>query len=200
MPSFASAAIFILIYLVTITVHEFSHGCVAYFFGDRTAKERGRLSLNPFRHVDPLWTLLLPMVLLAVGLPAIGMARPVPVNFSRLRSPKSDMIWVALAGPFANIILAFLLAVAYRQIGSEIFLMGVYFNLGLAIFNLVPIPPLDGSRVLMGLLPVTWAYGYAKMEKFGFLVILLLVWMRVIWHVVVPGINFFCHLWRLPAL
>lgn len=200
MSSIVSIISLILIYLLTITLHETSHGWIAYLLGDSTAKERGRLTLNPFRHIDLLWTLILPMLLMAVGLPAIGMARPVPIDFTRLRHPRRDMIWVALAGPFSNILLAFLLSVLYHLARSNIALIGVYFNLGLAVFNLLPIPPLDGSRIVTGLLPAPWAYEYVKIEKFGFLAIILLVWLGVVWHVVVPGINFFCHLWKLPTV
>lgn len=200
MPPFYFLAVFIPVFLAAITLHEFSHGLVAYWLGDPTARERGRLTLNPLRHMDPLWTLALPLVLMATGLPAIGMAKPVPVDFSRLRHPKSGMIWVALAGPLANILLAFALTALYHRTGWNILLYAVYFNLGLATFNMLPVPPLDGSRILTGLLPLNLAYEYVKMEKFGFLITLLLVWFGIIWQIVVPGINFFCRLWNLPPL
>ncbi len=200
MPSFYFLAVFIPVFLAAITIHEFSHGMVAYWLGDSTARERGRLTLNPFRHIDPLWTLVLPVLLVAAGLPAIGMARPVPVDFSRLRHPKSDMIWVALAGPLANILLAFAITALYRRTGCQILLYAVYFNLGLATFNLLPVPPLDGSRVLTGLLPLNLAYEYVKIEKFGFLITLVLLWFGIIWRFVVPGINFFCKWWHIPLL
>lgn len=200
MPSFYFLAVFIPIFIAAITLHEFSHGMVAYWLGDSTARERGRLTLNPLRHIDPLWTLVLPLLLITAGLPAIGMARPVPVDFSRLRHPRSGMIWVALAGPLANILLAFVFTLIYRQMGWGILLYAVYFNLGLAAFNLLPVPPLDGSRILTGLLPLKLAYEYAKIEKFGFLITLVLVWFGIVWRLVVPGINFFCQWWNLPVL
>lgn len=200
MPSFYFLAVFIPVFLAAITLHEFSHGMVAYWLGDPTARERGRLTLNPLRHMDPLWTLVLPLLLMTAGLPAIGMARPVPVDFSRLRHPRTGMIWVALAGPLANILLAFVFTLFYRQTGWGILLYAVYFNLGLAVFNLLPVPPLDGSRILTGLLPLKLAYEYAKIEKFGFLITLVLVWFGIVWRLVVPGINFFCQWWNLPVL
>jgi Zn-dependent protease len=200
MESWFVTGFLVLIFLATVTFHEFSHGLAAYFLGDPTAKERGRLTLNPFRHIDLWWTLVLPFALLAAGLPAIGMAKPVPVDFGRLRRPKRDMIWVALAGPGANLLLASLLAAWFHQTGWPFLLLAVYFNAGLAVFNLIPIPPLDGSKILIGLLPGRWAYEFARLEKFGFLVIIVLVWTRILWHAVVPGVNLFCRLWQVPGI
>lgn len=200
MESWLFTGFLIAIFLATVTFHEFSHGLAAYFLGDPTAKERGRLTLNPFRHIDLWWTVVLPFILMAAGLPAIGMAKPVPVDFARLRRPKRDMIWVALAGPGANLLLASLLAAAFHHTGWPVLLLAVYFNAGLAVFNLIPIPPLDGSKVLMGLLPASWAYEFARLEKYGFLVIIVLVWTRILWHAVVPGVNLFCRLWHLPGI
>ncbi len=198
--SIVASVTLLAIFLATITIHEFSHGLVAYFFGDMTAKNMGRLTLNPLRHIDFLWTILLPLVLVTVGLPAIGMARPVPVNFANLRHPKRDMIWVAVAGPIANFLLASLMAALYHKVHWDVLLLGVYFNLGLAMFNILPIPPLDGSRILTGLLPMNWAYEYVKLEKFGFVVILILVWLRLPLRVIVPALNFFCQLLQVPPV
>src|SRR3989338_128615 len=132
------------ILLMTVTVHEVAHGAVAFIRGDHTAKQMGRLTLNPFRHIDLFWTVLFPLMLFisTAGRFVIGMAKPVPVNFSNLYHPKRDMIWVALAGPAANIVFAQLLLLALRLTGYPLFLVGIYFNLGLAVFNLIPIPPL----------------------------------------------------------
>src|SRR3989338_7018291 len=143
-------AIWLAIFLMSVTVHEVSHGAVAYLRGDQTAKEVGRLTLNPFKHVDLVWTILLPLTLFiaTAGRFMMGMAKPVPVNFSRLYRPKQDMIWVALAGPAANIIFAELLFWVAQITNLPLLLLGVYFNLGLAVFNLIPVPPLDGSRIL----------------------------------------------------
>lgn len=200
MDRFYFLAVFIPLFLVAVTIHEFSHGLVAYFLGDPTARERGRLTLNPLKHLDPLWTVALPILLVTAGLPAIGVAKPVPVDFSRLRRPRSGMIWVALAGPLANILLAFCLTLFYSRAGWDILLYAVYFNLGLAAFNLIPVPPLDGSRILTGLLPLNLAREYVKIEKFGFLITVALVWFGVVLRIVVPGINFFCNWWRIPLL
>ncbi|MBI4971998.1 MAG: site-2 protease family protein, partial [Candidatus Omnitrophica bacterium] len=139
-------ALFIFIFLMTVVLHELAHGLVAYALGDRTAAKMGRLTLNPLKHIDPLWTVLLPLLLYLLGLPIIGMAKPVPVNFLNLKNPKRDMIWVAAAGPITNLLLASVLVLFYKMSGTtEFILYCVYFNLGLAMFNLLPIPPLDGS-------------------------------------------------------
>lgn len=200
MSELAFVILLITLLLITVTLHEFCHGAVAYLLGDSTARRLGRLTLNPLRHIDPLWTVLLPVTLFLMGLPAIGMARPVPVNFAALRHPRRDMIWVALAGPAANILFAYVMFFLYRWSGWGFLLMAVYLNLGLAVFNMLPIPPLDGSRVLMGLLPKGWAAGYARAERFGFLLVLILVWLQVFWRLVIPGINFFCRWWGIPPL
>lgn len=195
-----SILIFIFIFLATVTLHELSHGAVAYALGDQTAKRMGRLTLNPLKHIDPLWTLVLPMTLIFLGLPAIGMAKPVPVNFLALRHPKQDMIWVAVAGPLANLVLASALVLIYKITGNIVFLYCIYFNLGLAIFNLLPIPPLDGSRVLTGLLPARWGYYFWRMEYLGFILVLFLVWMGWLTSLVIPGINFFCDFFEVPKI
>ena len=183
--------VFITLFLFTITFHEFSHGWVAHRFGDTTARDVGRLTLNPFRHIDPLWTVALPLVLVFLGMPAIGMAKPVPVNFMNLRHPKRDMIYVAVAGPIANLLFAIFLANLYRWSSWNVWLYAVYFNLGLAVFNMIPIPPLDGSRVLAGILPSGWATWYRRLEPFGFVILITLVWfglllqqqrLNVFWH------------------
>lgn len=196
-----SIALFIFIFLMTVTLHELSHGVVAYAFGDRTAKDMGRLTLNPLKHIDPLWTVLLPMVLLFLGLPAIGMAKPVPVNFQNLRNPKQDMIWVAAAGPVANIFLASLLVFFYKLSGGYVILLYcVYFNLGLAIFNLLPIPPLDGSRILVGLLPPELGILVWRMEIYGFVLVLVLFYLGWLTNLIIPAINFFCQIYNIPVL
>jgi Zn-dependent protease len=192
----------IAIFLVSLMTHEVCHGLVAYALGDPTAKNEGRLSFNPLRHIDPFWTILLPALFFFTtgGRFAIGMAKPVPVDFRRLHHPKRDMIWVALAGPFANLLLASVLSLVFKLTDREILLYAVYFNLGLAMFNLIPIPPLDGSRVLAGLLPPSWAYRYLKIEPYGYVLILLLYFSRVLIHVILPGINFFCRILGIPIL
>jgi len=192
--------ILIFLFLFTVTLHEVAHGYVAFLFGDSTAREQGRLTLNPLRHIDFFWTLLLPFILIKMGLPAIGMAKPVPVDFSNLHRPKRDMIWVALAGPVSNILFAWLLALLFILSRQWFLLVAIYFNLGLAVFNLIPIPPLDGARVLTGLLPIRLAREYVKLERFGFLIILALVWLGFAWKVIVPLINLLCALLGVPGI
>ncbi|MEA1986998.1 MAG: site-2 protease family protein, partial [Candidatus Marinimicrobia bacterium] len=144
--------------LFALTIHELSHGMVAYYFGDPTAKNAGRLTLNPLAHLDPIGTLMIFIV-------HFGWAKPVPVNPAYLRNPKKDMIWISLAGPASNMVLAFITGLLIRVVGLNItdnftldfIKMMLYYsltiNLALAVFNLIPIPPLDGSKILAGLLP-----------------------------------------------
>jgi Zn-dependent protease len=176
--------------LFAITVHEASHGYVARHFGDPTAYILGRVTLNPVKHIDPFGTVLMPLILLfsTAALPGgpflLGYAKPVPVNFGQLRHPKRDMIWVAIAGPVSNFIQALLwglLLVALVAFGIEerFFIAmaraGIQVNLVIAVFNLFPLPPLDGGRVLVGMLPARPAYQLARVEPFGFFIVLALL-------------------------
>lgn len=192
----------IVMLLIAMTVHEVAHGFAAYRLGDDTAKRAGRLTLNPLRHIDPFWTLLLPAMLYFAtgGRFMIGMAKPVPVNYFNLKNPRRDMIWVALAGPFVNIAVAAGLAFLYKIANNEYLLYGIYLNLGLACFNVIPLPPLDGSRVLGGLLPRAWAAGYFQLERFGFALIVLFYFLGFLMPWVMTGMNFFCGLLSVPKL
>lgn len=205
-------AAFGICFLMAVVLHEVCHGLAANALGDPTAKQAGRLTLNPLKHLDPFWTLLLPALLFisTQGQFAIGMAKPVPVNFARLGRPKRDMIWVALAGPTANLFLAYFINILFRFFQpfsgpeaeriSEFLLLAVYFNLGLAVFNLIPIPPLDGSKIVAGILPRGLARRYLSIEPWGFIIILILYFTRTLSHLIVPGINFFCRLLQTPKI
>lgn len=184
--------------VIAITFHEAAHAWVAEFCGDDTARMLGRVTFNPIKHIDPFGTLLLPGMLVLVGAPfIIGFAKPVPVNFSRLNNPKRDMIWVAIAGPAINVILAFGSALAlhlvfppttdvsawlYQNLQNAIFA-----NVLLAVFNMLPIPPLDGGRVVTGLLPSPYAWRFAQIERYGFLILIGLLM-----------VSYFADSWGLP--
>ncbi|MFC2149853.1 site-2 protease family protein [Candidatus Auribacterota bacterium] len=159
----------IIIFLFAITIHEFAHGWVAHMRGDSTAMASGRLTLNPLAHIDIFGTVILPVMLMISGAPPFGYAKPVPVNFGNLRNPKKDMIWVGLAGPGANIIAAVTIGLVLKLAGisplsvaGNILFYGMIINLYLAVFNLLPVPPLDGSRVVTGLLPLKQAIAYNR--------------------------------------
>jgi len=181
-------SVWLLPVLIAITFHEAAHGWVAERFGDPTARMLGRVTFNPIKHVDPFGTLILPGLLLLLKAPVLfGYAKPVPVNFGRLNHPKRDMIWVALAGPGINIALAYASALALRAVypatgGITAWLVenlanSIQINLILAIFNLLPIPPLDGGRVLTGLLPHPYAWRFAQLERYGLLILLGLLFI-----------------------
>lgn len=177
--------------LFAITVHEAAHGYVARYFGDPTASMMGRVTLNPLKHIDPVGTILMPLLLYfsTSGAFLFGYAKPVPVDFSRLRHPKRDMVWVALAGPLSNFVQALLWAVALillvvygvqERFFLEMARAGILTNLVMWAFNLFPLPPLDGGRVLVGLLPPKAAYALSRVEPFGFFIVLALVLFGIV--------------------
>jgi Zn-dependent protease len=191
------AAIAAILFL-SVVVHECAHGWVAYQLGDPTAKLAGRLTLNPLKHIDPVGTIFLPGVLIAMrlmnmGTPVFGWAKPVPVNFARLHHPKRDMIWVGLAGPAVNIVFAILFSL-FSKFEMSLFWQGiiafaVFINLLLAIFNLIPIPPLDGSRLVMGVLPRPWAIRYGRLEPYGIFIVIMLIYLKLFDLVLLPLVD-----------
>ena len=191
----------VLIIFSAIVLHEYAHGWMANQCGDPTAKLAGRLTLNPLKHIDPVGTVILPGILFTLnimGFPTIlfGWAKPVPVNFMGLNNPKRDMIYVGMAGPAINIISAIIISLIIRAgVSVEVYKVleiGIFINLLLAIFNMIPIPPLDGSRLVMGLLPNKHMIAYARLERYGVLiVILLLSFTEFFGKVILPAI-FFC--------
>jgi Zn-dependent protease len=178
-----TASIWVLPALIAITLHEAAHGYAAEFFGDDTARRMGRISLNPLRHVDPFGTVLMPAFLLLAHAPFLfGYAKPVPVDFRRLNNPRRDMIFVAAAGPAMNLALALLAAFLYHgvsllpdgvaQWAGLNLVNAIQLNVILAVFNMLPIPPLDGGRVAVGLLPDALAYPLARLERIGIFIVL----------------------------
>ncbi len=186
--------------LFAITVHEVAHGWVAWKRGDPTAMLMGRLTLNPIKHIDPFGTILLPGILLLFHSPFLfGYAKPVPVNFGGLKDPKRDMVLVAIAGPAVNLLMAFFwtlvlwlgghLPGALTYIGEPMQLMGeagIMINVILIIFNLIPIPPLDGGRVAVGLLPASASTALSRIEPYGFIILIVLLFTGVLWSVLGP--------------
>ncbi|MEI8326242.1 MAG: site-2 protease family protein [Betaproteobacteria bacterium] len=178
--------------LFAITVHEAAHGYAARHFGDNTAWAMGRVTLNPIKHIDPVGTILIPLALMLLNAPFVfGYAKPVPVRFGNLRNPKRDMIWVALAGPGANLAQAWIWGVLfYLIVGAgisesslffnEMCQAGIKWNVLLFAFNLFPLPPLDGGRILVGLLPYRAAEAVSRIEPWGFFVVLALAYVGVI--------------------
>jgi Zn-dependent protease len=194
-------------FLIAVTVHEFAHGLIAYRFGDSTAKDAGRLTLNPISHLDLFGSLVLILTQM------IGWAKPVPVNPQRLRNPRKDMMWISTAGPVANFIAALVLAgifhitvimiAAFGEVGElpnivrgsvAMLIFAVQINIGLGIFNLLPVPPLDGSKILMGVLPAKAAAQFSRIEPYGIFLLLLLIVTDAFDYVLFPPIRFLIDL------
>lgn len=201
MEAFLQLVVWAIPVVAAVVLHEVAHGYVANALGDPTAKERGRLTLNPISHVDPFGTVALPAFLILLHSPFVfGYAKPVPVDFRRLRNPKRDMIWVAAAGPVTNVVLAISSALLFHALlgfyvpgqttaleGLLLMLQGsVVVNVVLATFNLLPILPLDGGRVLTGLLPLRLAIAYSRLEPFGMLIVVALLATNALDHILGP--------------
>jgi Zn-dependent protease len=186
--------------LFAITLHEAAHGYVARHFGDMTAHQAGRISLNPLHHIDPFGTVILPLLTLWMGGILFGWAKPVPVNFAALRRPKQDMLWVAVAGPASNLVMAFGWALLYKlglmfpenyfadpMLGMAMW--GIKINVVLMVLNLLPLPPLDGGRVAVSLLPHRQAFQLAKIEPYGMFILIFLAMTPVLSLILSPLIG-----------
>jgi len=199
--------------LFAITVHEVAHGWVASRFGDDTARYSGRLTLNPLKHVDPVGTVLVPGLLLMIGGFIFGWAKPVPVNFSNLNHPRRDMIYVAIAGPGANLLMAVIwglvgLLAQYTPAFTALPMLymsvaGLYINAILMLINLIPVPPLDGGRVAVGLLPESLARSYSKLEPYGLFIMLGLLATGLLGKILIiplsAFLSFMASLFSIPV-
>jgi Zn-dependent protease len=185
--------------IFAITVHEAAHGYVARHFGDMTAAAAGRISLNPIRHIDPFGTILLPALTMLIGGMLFGWAKPVPVDFGRLRHPKRDMLWVAAAGPGSNLVMMLLWTLIIKisialppNISLPLALMGaagIWINAILMLLNLLPLPPLDGGRIAVSLLPHSYAWQFAKLERYGFIILIVLLFTGILGRILMPFMN-----------
>ncbi len=206
LPSIESLIIVAAVAIIAITFHEAAHGFVAWKLGDPTAHQQGRVSFNPIRHIDPFGTVVLPLILYIASGWILGWAKPVPVNPSRLRSPRRDMVLVAAAGPGINLALAFVSAVILALLGGlsaepeflrRLLSFSIYFNVLIGVFNLIPIPPLDGGRIAVGLLPGSLAFPLQRLEPYGmWIVIGVLLIVPLVTYQLGSEINLFSMLIR----
>ena len=188
-------AVYALPVIFAITLHEAAHAYAARYFGDNTAYAEGRMSINPLRHIDPFGTIVLPILMFVFTPFIFGYAKPVPIDFNRLRNPKKQMLWVALAGPASNFVMAFLWLVVAILLGAmgvsepypnAVAKAGVTVNILMFVLNLIPIPPLDGGRILTSLLPNRYAVKFAQIERYGFFIVLGLMALGLLNYWFVP--------------
>ena len=187
-----------------VTIHETAHGWVALQFGDRTAQMLGRLTLNPIKHIDPIGTIVVPALLAMTTGFIFGWAKPVPVNDRNLRNPRKDMAWVALAGPFSNLIMAVfwsiivLIGLSYSDALAYMGLVGIFINTILMLLNLLPLPPLDGGRILMSVLPGPLSWKLSRVEPYGFIILVALLYFGIIGMILWPLMSIFIGLLPIP--
>jgi Zn-dependent protease len=192
-------AVYALPILFAITVHEAAHGYAAKYFGDFTADKQGRITLNPLKHIDPFGTVILPAITVMLGGILFGWAKPVPVNYANLKNPKKDMFWVAAAGPLSNFVMAIFWALLLNFSNTApqsainflaiMSLAGININLVLMVLNLLPMPPLDGGRIAVSLLPNHMAYKLAQVERYGFVILVVLMFTGVLGKIIWPIIS-----------
>lgn len=199
--SFLTVVIVLIITVVSVILHEISHGVAAYWLGDHTAKDAGRLTFNPIKHIDPFMSILVPVILYILGAPVFGGAKPVPINKYNLKWKEWGMALVALAGPLTNLLIAFIFFLIGHfsgflygsggEILAFIFTEFVYINIGFMLFNLIPIPPLDGSRVLYAIAPDGFRNIMTQVEQYGFIIVYLLIFLfgDVFSHLMLGGMN-----------
>lgn len=192
--SFYQLALLIVPVLFSLTIHELCHGYAAYRMGDPTAKAAGRLTMNPFRHISPIGILALFLTRM------IGWAKPIPVDIRFFKNPRKDMLWVALVGPVSNVVLALVFALIYRLVGhhldtavllpaKKMLEYAVIINVGLAVFNFIPLPPLDGGRIIVSLLPERLAMAWSRIEHYGILILIILLVSPVMKYTIIPVVQ-----------